>query len=507
MRKVSHRVIKNTGWLYAKMGITMFISLWVTRLILLSLGASDFGIYTIVGGAISMLGFLNNSLSSASVRFMAYAEGQDDQKRKTVIFNMCLVLHLCIALLMVVVLAGAAFVFFGGVLSIPAERMDAAYIVYASMVVGVFFNICRVPYDAVINSHEKMKFYAIIGVLESLLKLAVAFACVYTSKDKLVVYGILMAIIPVLTFVVTCVYCHKHYSECVFRPLKHWDKNALKEMLSFASWNFFTTMSSMLSGYGTGIVLNHFFGTLLNAAYGIASQLSGQLGAFSLNMLKAVIPTITKSEAGGQRAEMIRRSTLACKYSYLILAIFAIPFILEMDFILKLWLKEVPEWAVLFTQMSLVLSLISQLTIAYGTAIHAEGNISRYSTVISILHLSYIVLLILAFACGGSPVMLYVVSIGWKGIIGLFLMLYFMHRNCGMDYRVFTHLLLSPAIKVTLGTFLLGAIPQCFMEASLLRFLLTTLFSLSGYALSYWFLGTDTDEKALIKNIVNKVAC
>ena len=177
MSEVSHRVIKNTGWLYAKMGITMFISLWVTRLILLSLGASDFGIYTIVGGAISMLGFLNNSLSSASVRFMAYAEGQDDQKKKTVIFNMCIVLHLCVALLMVLALTAAAFVFFGGVLKIPAERMDAAYIVYAGMVAGVFFNICCVPYDAVINSHEKMKFYAIIGVTESLLKLAVAFAC------------------------------------------------------------------------------------------------------------------------------------------------------------------------------------------------------------------------------------------------------------------------------------------------------------------------------------------
>ena len=263
----------------------------------------------------------------------------------------------------------------------------------------------------------------------------------------------------------------------------------------------------MLSGYGTGIVLNHFFGTLLNAAYGIAGQLNGQLQAFSSNMLKAVIPTITKTEAGGLRAEMILHSTLACKYSYLILAVFAIPFILEMDFILKLWLKEVPEWAALFTQMSLVLSLISQLSIAYGTAIHAEGNISHYSTVISILHLSSIVLLITTFACGASPLMLYVVSIGWKGVLGLFIMLYFMHRNCGMDYKVFIHLLLAPMVKVTLGALLLGVIPLYFMEASLLRLILTILLSLSGYALSYWFLATDTSEKKLIKSITKKVAC
>ncbi|MBO4662304.1 MAG: oligosaccharide flippase family protein [Bacteroidaceae bacterium] len=502
MSQVANRIIKNTGWLYVKMSITMFISLWVTRLILLSLGASDFGIYAIVGGAISMLGFFNGALSSATVRFMAYAEGQSDQNKKTTIFNVCSVLHLCIAAIMVLVLLVAALIFFNGVLNIPPGRMNAAYVVYGSLVSGVFFDISRVPYDSVVNAHEHMKFYAILGIVESLLKLAVAFACVYTSKDKLVVYGVLMAVIPLVSYFATRGFCKRRYSECVFAPRIYWDKKNMKEMLSFASWNFTTSMASMISFYGSGIVLNHFFGTLLNAAYGIANQLNGQLMTFSSNMLKAVIPVITKSEGSGQRTAMIHRSTIACKYSYLILAIFAIPFILEMNFILRIWLKEVPEWAVLFSQLTLVQSLISQMTIAYVASIHAEGNISLFSKVRSVFNLITIVLIVLFFALGSSPVMLFVVSIGWTGIVGAVSMVYFMKRNCGMEYGTFIRNLLFPVLGVTSCSILIGIIPMMFMEASFIRLITTSCLSLIGFCIGYWLLATNDDEKNVIRNVV-----
>ncbi len=505
MSQVTNNIIKNTGWLYVKMGITMFISLWVTRLILQSLGASDFGIYSIVGGAISMLGFLNGALSSATVRFMAYAEGQSDQNRKITIFNVCTVLHICIAAIMVLVLFAAAFIFFNGILNIPPNRMNAAYVVYGSLVVSVFFNICRVPYDAVVNAHEHMKFYAILGIAESLLKLAVAFACVYTSKDKLIVYGVLMALIPCMTYIATHVFCKKRYSECIFKPRIYWDRNGMREMLSFASWNFATSMASMISSYGSGIVLNHFFGTLLNAAYGIANQLNGQLMNFSSNMLKAVIPVITKSEGSGQRAAMIYRSNMACKYSYLILAIFAIPFILEMDYILHVWLKDIPEWSVLFSQLTLVLSLIGQLTTAYVVSIHAEGNISMFSKVRSVFNLITIVLLVLFFAFGSSPVMLFVVSIGWNGIVGAIIMIYFMHQNCGMGYGLFLRDLLFPTIMVTLPSFLLGAIPALFIDASFVRLSMTIVLSLVGFVLGYWLLATDVNERDMIRNLIKRI--
>ncbi len=507
MSQVTNKIIKNTVWLYAKMGITMFISLWVTRLILLSLGASDFGIYAIVAGAIGMLGFFNGALSSATVRFMAYAEGQSDQSRKITIFNVCNVLHIGIAAMMVLVLFIAAFVFFNGVLNIPPERMHAAYVVYGSFVTGVLFNICRVPYDAVINSHEHMKFYAILGIVESLLKLSVAFACVYTSKDKLIVYGVLMACIPFVTYLVTRGFCKSRYSECVFKPRQYWDGKAMKEMLSFASWNLMANTSRMVSAYGTGIVLNHFFGTILNAAYGIANQLNGQLMTFSTNMIKAVVPVITKSEGSGQRIAMIYRSNMACKYSYLIFAVFAIPFILEMHIILSIWLDEVPEWTVIFSQLTIVVSLIEQVTIAYGTSLDAEGHISLFSKVRSIFFMIYLLLLIVFFALGASPVMLFVTSIAWNGILGACILLFFMHRNCGMEYRTFFRSLFSPIIIVTVTSTVMGILSVMLMEESYVRLLLTVSLSFIGFILGYWLLATEESERALVRNLINKSVC
>ena len=502
---VAHNIIKNTGWLYAKMGFTMFISLWITRLILNSLGASDFGIYNVVGGAIAMLGFVNGSLGSASTRFMAYAEGQGVDQQKTVIFNVCMTLHLAIGAFMVLVLIFIAPLFFGYVLNIPLNRMTAAYVVYGSLVVGTFFSVCRVPYDAVINAHERMKFYAVVGVMESVLKLLIAFACVYTSKDKLIVYGILMAVIPIAVNIVTGIYCKRHFRECRFQPKTYWDKAVMKKMLLFASWVFATTMTSMISAYGIGLVLNHFFGTILNAAHGIAEQLNGQLMTFSNNMQKAAIPVITKSESSGQRTAMLKQSTLVSKYSYMILAVVALPFILEVNFILHVWLKDVPQWAVPFTQLTLILSLIGQLTTSYRTSIQAEGNIALYSKIMSVSYIMPIFLIILIFMAGASPIMLYAVRIAWSSIVVTSVILYFMHRNCGMDYRMFTHDLLSPIFWVTLTSLIAGVIPVLLMEESFVRFILTGGCSVIGFVTGFWLLATQENERVMIKGLILQV--
>lgn len=501
MSGVAQNIIKNTGWLYAKMGITMFISLWVTRLILQSLGASDFGIYNVVGGVIAMLGFINGSLASSSSRFMAYAEGQGDESRKAVIFNVCKVLHIAIGLFMVLVFIITGFAFFGGVLNIPPDRINAAYVVYGSMVIGTFFSISRVPYDAVLNAHEHMKFYAIVGVMESILKLLVAFACVYTSNDKLMVYGILMAVIPIAVNIATRIYCRRNFSECLFNPRRYWDKKVAKEMLSFAFWVLCSSITSMVSFYGSGIVLNHFFGTILNAAYGIATQLNGQLSAFSTNMQKAVIPVITKSEGSGQHESMIHRSTLACKYAFLTLAVLAFPFILEMDYILKIWLKNVPEWAVLFAQLVLIQSLLGLLFSTYVISLEAEGNIALYNKVRSISNIVPIVLLIIVFMNGASPVMLFVIRIVWNGVVSACITLFFMNRNCGMRYSTFLQGVLLPVGAVTATSIILGSVSLVLMEASFLRLAITAVMTIIGFTLSYWFLATKEYERNMIKNV------
>ena len=266
------RVIKNTGYLYAKMGVTMFISLYTTRLILNSLGASDFGIFNIVGGAISMLGFLNAAMASATQRFMSYSEGEGNKEKQKSIFNVSFVLHFGIAFAVGIALVIAGCFFFNGILNIPADRMFAAQVVYGSLIVSTMFTVMTVPYDAAMNAHENMKYYAVVGILESLLKLAVAFACVYTVHDKLIVYGSLMACIPLVTLTIMRVYCHKHYEECTIRVRKYWDKGLMKEMTSFAGWNFASSVISIISSYGIGIVLNIFYGTGLEDANDFAKS-------------------------------------------------------------------------------------------------------------------------------------------------------------------------------------------------------------------------------------------
>ena len=177
------RVVKNTGFLYAKMGITMFISLWITRLILNSLGASDFGIFNIIGGAISMLGFLGGAMTGATQRFMSYSEGEGDKEKQKSIFNISLVIHTCVAIAVGLLLLIAGFFFFNGILNIPPDRIGAAKVVYGSLIVSTMFTVMTVPYDAAVNAHENMKYYAVVGIIESLLKLGVAFITVYTVSD------------------------------------------------------------------------------------------------------------------------------------------------------------------------------------------------------------------------------------------------------------------------------------------------------------------------------------
>ncbi len=397
------RVIKNTGFLYAKMGITMFISLYTTRLILNALGASDFGIFNVVGGAIAMLGFLHAAMSGATQRFMSYYEGKGDMEKQKYIFNVSSVLHVVIALFLALILFIAGVFFFNGILNIPSDRILAAKVIYGSLILSTVFTVMSVPYEAVLNAHENMLYYSIVGVLESFLSLIVAFVIVFYAGDKLIIYGILMAAIPFISRTVMQVYCRRKYGECVIAPRKYWDKGMMKDMTSFAGWSFFSNAARMLSGYGSGVILNHFFGTILNAANGVSGQINGQLLAFSNNMMKAVNPVIVKNEGGGNRKAMYKATFWACKMAVLIYAFFAIPFYLEADFIVTLWLKTPPDYAVLFIKIIICQVLIEQITLPLGTSIAAIGRIKNFTLVTSFLWFVYLPILFFLYKKGAPP--------------------------------------------------------------------------------------------------------
>ena len=501
----ANRIIKNTGFLYAKMGITMFISLYTTRLILNSLGASDFGIFNIVGGAIAMLGFLNAAMAGATQRFMSYSEGEGDREKQKSIFNISIILHSVISVIVGLLLLVAGYFFFNGILNIPAGRVDAAKVVYGSLIVSTMFTVMTVPYDAVMNAHENMKYYAVVGIIESFLKLGVAFICVYTLHDKLIVYGILMACIPLITLTIMRIYCHQHYGECVISVRKYWNPKLMKEMGAFAGWNFMGSASSMIGNYGLGLVLNHFFGTLLNAAQGIAYQLSGQLQAFSNNMLKALGPVIVKKEGEGERTKMIKTTFTGSKLSYFLFAVFTIPAIVEMPYILRLWLKIVPEWAVEFSRLHLMRTMIEQITVTFGTAISAEGHIKKIQQTTCFLNITPIVLIFIAFSLGASPILMYIINISIFGILLAGIKIYFMHTNCKMSYKDFFCHILIPIIIVSVISIVCAIIPVMFFEEGFPRLISVALCSTIGLIISVYIYGLDNDEKNIVRKIVYSV--
>ena len=503
MASTANRVIKNTSYLYIKMGITMFISLYITRLILNSLGASDFGIFNIVGGAISMLAFLNGSMAATTQRFMSYAEGENNESKKIVIFNSSIVLHLIIALFVGVLLEICAFFLFDGVLNIPENRISSAKIIYHCAVLSTIFTILTVPYDAVINAHENMLYYAAVGVFESFLKLATAFIVVYTLSDKLIVYGIFTAITTLIIRLVMRIYCIRHYPECRLSLRNTVDVGILKEMTIFAGWNALSSILGVLSQYGVGVVLNHFFGTIVNAAQGIANQVSGQVGALSTNAIKAINPVIVKSAGAHDEAMLYRSTILGSKALFFIMSICFLPILANLEPILKLWLVNIPKYTLIFIQLYFTVNLIDTLSICQTTAINGVGKIKGYSLAMTIINVVPFFGSLIMFAEGFSPEWYYILLI----IAALFKLssrLYFAAKECRFN---FVHMLFSDTLRSAVA-FVVGfgfAIlinKEMVKDSSVFLLIGSVLFSLLIYVIVYFLVGFNGEERKYIKDLV-----
>ena len=499
------RVVKNTAFLYAKMIITMVISLYTTRLILASLGASDFGIFNVVGGAIAMLGFLNSTMANATQRFMSYAEGEGGEVNKRTVFNASLVLHVVVAALTVLLLLAAMWPLFDGVFVIHPDRLHAARVVYYSLIFSTVIGIISAPYDAVMNAHENMLYYSVIGIVEALLKLAIAVACVYANSDKLIVYGLLMASVPLISFAVITTYCHRHYSECVIAPRRYWNRGQMRRMTGFFGWNFLTAVSSLLSAQGIGVVLNHFFGAVLNAAQGVANQVNGTLANFSVNMMKALNPVITKS-AGARNQNAMNKATLAgCKFSTLLLMFFGIPLSLEVHYILSIWLKEVPAWTSVFVVMQMTQFVIVQMAASASTAVYASGDIKHYAIWKSVMNASPLLLVWLAFSWGGSPAWLYVPMIVVWAICGDVVIVYYAHKKCGLPLGAYLRSVLLPLICAAAVCLIVGLLPVLLLPPSLLRLALTCLATTTGMLLSARLFLLTSEEKTILRSIAHRL--
>ena len=438
MSSSPNRIVKNTFFLYGKMLITIFFTLYTTRLVLKSLGVVDYGVFGVIGGAVNMLGFLSASMAATTQRFMSYSEGTGNLEDKRQVFNVSVILHFIIAICACLLLCSFSYLFFDKIINVPVERLYAAKVVYYSMVFSVTVTVLSVPYDAVINSHENMLYYSIVGIIDSFVKLIIAiYIATSVSGDKLIVYGILMAVLSIVVMIVMQIYCHKYYSECVFKPLTYFSKKKLKQMSSFASWKLSTQFTSMVGNYGAGLLMNHYFGAVINAAISIASQVISQLQSFSNNMIKAVNPAIVKSEGENNRESMLQVSMYSCKYSFLIFAIFAAPALVCLDKLLVWWLVDVPQWAYLMTLVGILRSLNECLLLPLETSIGATGKIRGNSFYSSLINIFPLLLLVILFYIGYSPMAYIVVSFSVWGIIYELKTVYFANKVCRLNIKIF----------------------------------------------------------------------
>lgn len=501
----SSRIIKNTGYLYIKTLVSLFVSLYVTRVVLNTLGSEDFGIYNVVGGAITMLGFFNLSMASTVQRYLNNAQGKKDIQAQKEIYNVAVVFHGVIAILMFLVLWLAQFILFNGVLYITLERINAAHWVYLSLMISTFFTIISVPYDAMINAHEDMLTYSIIGIIDIVIKLIIALAITYMNGDRLIIYSVLMIFIPILTYIMMKIYSVKHYEECKVNIRKFYNKKRAKEILGFAGWNLVGTSSGMIGNYGNNIILNHFFGSVLNAASGIAIQLNGMLSVLSGQFLKALNPVIYKLGGENDSQKMMTYSYIGCKYSYILLSILSIPVIIEAPYVLRLWLVEVPEWTVFFVRWTMIRALIEQLTATLNRSLESSGHIREYNIVVFVFYLLPLVLLTaIYFFFGGEPYWNLYIPIIFMAIIPSVFKLLYCNKYCDFSIKEFFSFVLKQCAIFTLIPSFLGIIITFFFSEGLVRLCITSSVVILAIVFCYIIM-LNSNEKVMLQPIFDRV--
>jgi O-antigen/teichoic acid export membrane protein len=497
----ARRVAKNTVILYARMAITLFISLYSTRLILSALGVSDFGLFNLVGGVISMLGFLNSSMAASTQRFMSFAQGSGDFEKVKRIFNMSSLLHWGIAVLVFLFLEIAGYFFFNGLLKIAPERISVAKLIYQFMVISTLFTVMSVPYEAVITSHENMTVYAVLGVIEAVLKLAIALYITYSSNDHLVLYGLLMASLAVFLLLIRRIYCNRKYEECVLKPREYFDGKILKEMRIFAGYEFLVSSTSMLSFYGQTMVLNIFFGTLINAAQAIAAQISGQLGVFSTTLVKALNPLLDKSAGSGNSKLLIQTTYIGTRISFLLLSLLYIPFLIKMPNILSLWLKFVPDMTIIFCRLLLISNLIEQFSIVLNSTLGAKGDIKGYKINSSVIFIIPTTLAFILFHYNFPAYTIYVIFIFSKILI-LLNTLHFSILKLNISFKYF---MINIFFKQTTSFILSLIITYQFSNVfknEILNIIITFVIGCFSYLLLVWKICIDYFEKIYIYKFI-----
>lgn len=499
------RIAKNTILLYFRTILILLINLYMSRVILDNLGVTDYGIYNAVGGVVAMFSVVSGALSSSISRFITYELGKGNTDRLRIIFSSSINIQLGIAALVILLSEPIGIWFLNTQMNIPSERIAAANWVMQCSLATFCINLIAVPYNACIIAHEKMSAFAYISILEASLKLLVALLLPVLLFDKLVVYALLLVVVALIVRFAYGVYCKRHFEECRYHFI--FDKTVLKEMTGFAGWNFLTNTAYIFNTQGVNILINLFFGVTLNAARGIATQVEGAVMQFVNNFTMALNPQITKNYAQGKKAEMFHLVCLGSKFACFLMMFFAFPLIFEANYILTLWLKNVPAHTVTFVQLSVIAAIIDRMGITCTTACLATGKAKDYTIWVSISGSLMFFLTWICFQAGCEPESAYVSYMVTYMIVNA-TRLVMMKRLHGFSILMY---LKEVVLKVLATIPIAIAIPYIIithMESSFTRLMTIILICTLSTAFSVYFLGLKTTERkaifGLLMNRINK---
>ncbi len=373
----NQKILKNTLFLYVRQILIVCFNLYAIRVVLNTLGIEDYGIYTLVAGFVTLLAFLPGTMASATQRFFSYALGENDQEKLNKIFSANWVLYLAIATLIVLILETIGYWYLTQYIKIPTDRTSAALTLYHFTVASFALSVFSAPFMAVLIAHEDMHLYAIISIIESLLKLVAAIVLAHLPWDSLPLYGQLLLCVAVVNSVTLVLLCKKKYIECQFTKI-YWDGSLVKEILSFTGWTMFGQITNALRNQAVTILLNQFFNPAIVASRAIAMTVASQSLIFAQNFNMSMYPSIIKTYANNQQNEMFSLVNNGSKLTFFLMWVFALPMLIEIQTILEVWLKNPPPSAVTFTRLAIIETLILSISLPITSAARAPGKMKLY---------------------------------------------------------------------------------------------------------------------------------
>lgn len=501
------RIAKNTLLLYVRMLFTMAVSLFTSRVILNTLGVEDYGINNVVGGIVTMFSVLSGSLSSSISRFITFELGKGNIERLKTIFSTGINIQLGMSVLIIIIAEAVGIWFLNTKMNIPTDRMVAANWVFQCAILTFVLNLLSVPYNAAIIAHEKMSAFAYISVVEVSLKLIIVYMLMISPFDRLETYAVLLLLVGAVIRFIYGYYCKRHFEECNYHFV--FDKPVLKEMTGFAGWNFLGNGAYMLNTQGVNILMNLYFGVAVNAARGIATQVDAALKQFVNNFTTAVNPQITKSYAQGDLDYMHKLVCRSAKFSAFLMMFFAVPIILETNTILTIWLKTVPDYAVIFLQWIIISSFMDTvLANSLVTSMFATGKIKRYQIIVTTVGCLVFPLSWIAFKLGFEPQVGYILYFIIYTIL-LFVRLYLLKDMVKLPVMMYIREVLYKLAPIIVVGFSIPGILILTMDAGWLRLILVCLLSVLVTAASEYFIGLSNKEKNFvaekIKLVIGKI--